>query len=125
MKKVALILLLCIYALFSVGVSFKAFYCCGELKYISASFTDIGTSKTGKDDGCCKTSYQYFKVKDTHLASGDFSLPEKNAVDLPLFSTLYQTTSFLSLDIHIINGSHAPPLYTGIPVYISNCVFLI
>ena len=84
-----------------------------------------GKDKCGMGDnneGCCKTKYQFFKVKDKHLTTGEFTTPAKYFTDVVSFNPTYQTI-FLSQLVEIINGSHAPPFHTGVPIYISNCVF--
>ena len=128
MKKVAIILLTCIYSLSVLGINLKAFYCCGKLKTITLSLANVHSDKCGKGDnktGCCKTKSQYLKVKDNHLATGDFTIPIKYHIELASFDLPYQVNAFISDETKVINGSHAPPLHSGIPIYISNCVFRI
>lgn len=125
MKKIVLILLISIYSLSAFGVSIKEFYCCGKLVSVTVVVADEGKDKCGMGDnneGCCKTKYQFFKVKDKHLTTGEFTTPAKYFTDVVSFNPTYQTI-FLSQLVEIINGSHAPPFHTGVPIYISNCVF--
>lgn len=125
MKQVSLILLLTIYSLSIFGVSLKEFYCCGKLKSVSFAIADDSKDKCGKGDskdGCCKTKYHFFKVKDKHLTSGELATPIKHYTDVVSFNPAYQSI-LLPQPVEIINGSHAPPLHTGVPIYISNCVF--
>lgn len=128
MKKITLILLISIYAFSTFGLSLKEFYCCGKLKSIAVSVTYRGNdkwSKTGCNDGCCKTKYQYVKIKDNHLATGEVTIPVNYFSDLFSENLSFQRLSFISPQVNIINGCHAPPLHSGVPVYISNCVFRI
>jgi hypothetical protein len=128
MKKFAIIFLISIYATSTFGLNVKQFYCCGKLKSITVS---IGTETVNKckrhDDtrNCCKTKFQFYKVKDTHFANDFLTLPAKYFDKLPVCSC--------SADIHftpfkkpvILNSNHAPPLFNGVPVFISNCVYRI
>ncbi|MDB5250270.1 MAG: hypothetical protein JWQ40_4664 [Segetibacter sp.] len=126
MKRIALILLICIYSASTFGVSLKEFYCCGKLKSVSLTLTRNGKDKCGigdNNDDCCKTKYQLFKVKDKHLVSADVTTPVKHFVALNLFFTSRKPISFVPGVIIVTNGSNAPPRYSGVPVYISNCVF--
>ncbi len=57
---------------------------------VSVAIADDAKDKCGKGntkDGCCKTKYQYFKVKDSHLVTADLTTPEK------LFTDLHTLTS--------------------------------
>jgi len=124
MKKIFLILLICAYALSTVGVGFKEFYCCGKLKSTFIALTDNSKANCTMD-GCCKTKYQFLKLKDNHLASADIYMPVKHFAALPFHTTTYNIISFAQQAAHI-NGSHAPPLYDDdLPLYLSNCVFRI
>ncbi len=128
MKKLVLILLIITYSMSSFGVSSKEFYCCGKLKSVSLSLVNTGTakcSKGGLEDGCCKLKFITLKVKDNHFASVHPEAPVKHSVELLSYSTTYEPLVFTSQKVDVINGSHAPPLHKGIPIYISNCVFRI
>jgi hypothetical protein len=109
----------------SFGVSLKEFYCCGKLTSIAVTLADGGKDKREKGDlknDCCKTKYKFFKVKDNQLTPGELTIPVKLFTDIVSFNPTYQ--SILSRQqVEVINGSHAPPLYWGVPIYICNCVF--
>lgn len=125
MKKIVLIILISIYSLSAFGVSLKEFYCCGKLKSITVIVADEGKDKCGKadsKDGCCKTKYQFFKVKDKHLTTVDLTTPVKHFTDIVFFKSIYQSL-LLPHRVQVISGSLSPPLHTGVPIYISNCVF--
>ena len=127
MKKVALILLICSYSLATMGFSLKEFYCCGKLKSVSLVLTPSKKQTCNKGDGsgCCDNKYQFYKVKDNHLSGKAVDIPLNYFTDLDLFTSEFQSISFVTQAIDVINGSHAPPLYTGVPIYISKCVFRI
>ena len=128
MKKLTAILLITIYSLSSFGISLKHFYCCGKLKSVTISLSHGGNAKCNKgnsESGCCKTKYQFFKVKDNHFATAQCTAPLKYQVDLITFYSYSQTTSFLPNEDAIINSNHAPPLISGVPLYISNCIFTV
>jgi len=128
MKKTALLFLICIYSLSTFGVSLKEFYCCGKLKSVSVILQDSENQRCGKAEdrsGCCKTKIQFYKVNDRHFAAAILSGPVKHFTYLPLVTTDIQIISLAVQQTEIANSNHAPPLYSGVPVYISNCVFLI
>ncbi len=128
MKKFALILLICIYSLSTVGFSLKEFYCCGKLKSVTVALAQDTKQKCSKGDeksGCCNNKYQSFKVKDKHFAVSDLKIPAKHFTDLTLFTPVFQQISFASQQSATANKSHAPPLHTSVPIYIYNCVFRI
>lgn len=128
MKKVALILLIGIYSLSSFGFSINGFYCCGSLKTISVSLsteTKDNCIKGGNSKGCCKTKSQVFKVKDNHLVTPEVSTPVYSCVDQIHCNNILYVNTLQSKKVAIINGSHAPPLYAGLPLYISHCVYRI
>ncbi|MEP6616783.1 MAG: hypothetical protein ABJA57_09405 [Ginsengibacter sp.] len=125
MKRLALILLIGVYSLSTFGVNIKQFYCCGKLKSVSiiASANPDRPFKKDTNDGCCKTKYKSFKVKDCHLGSSDIVSPVNHYTDLVSFDYPFQKFISPSQKVDVINGCHAPPLHPGVPVYISACVF--
>jgi len=128
MKKVALILLICVYSLATMGFSLKQFYCCGKLKSVAISLTQDANQKSGKGikkSGCCDNKYQFFKVKDNHITADQVNSPVKCFIDLHLYAPSFQEITFASQKTLISYRSNAPPLYTGVPLYIYNCIFRI
>ena len=128
MKKAALILLILIYSMSSFGVTFNEFYCCGKLKAISVTLSEVGKDKATKDTdkgGCCKTKLQSFKVKDTHIAAEKITSLTNYFVDLQLCNSTFQDIFFVSQKTTIAYKSNAPPLPTKVPIYIYNSTFLI
>jgi hypothetical protein len=125
---VSLILLASIYALSIFGYGVKGFYCCGKLKSIDVSFDQRNEKEhtSGNDaSNCCKTKYQFFKVKDNHVASDNFNNPI-NFFNAPkLFYSSNQNVFFVVRKNIITNHGNAPPLHNGIPIYISDRTFLI
>ena len=111
-----------------LGVKFEEFYCCGKLKSVSLSLAggekEKNINNSTKND-CCKTTYHSFKVKDTHLASAHIAAPSIHYTDFYNSFPFTFYTAYTSKEVAVINGSHAPPLFRGVPVYISNCVFRI
>ena len=128
MKRTAVILLVTLYSLSTFGVNLKEFYCCGKLKSVSLALSAEKTNKCSKgenDEACCKTKYQYFKVKDNHFASSHIAAPLNYFSDLHTTSAFYQFATLATQKIGVINGCHAPPLHSSVPIYISHCVFRI
>lgn len=128
MKKVAHILLICIYLLATMGFSINQFYCCGKLRSIAVTFsqdTQQKCAKRNEKSGCCQNKYQFFKVSDKHVTSHEISSRVTINIDLHLFTLPFQHIIFSSQNITIANRSNAPPLHPEVPIYIYNCVFRI
>ncbi len=129
MKKLAVISLICIYALATMGFSLKQFYCCGKLSSVSVGIISSESKKCNtenkNDDRCCKNKFRYFKVKDNHVTSSDINIPLKHFTHVDFFTPSLHNIIFESRQAGDVYRSNAPPLYFGIPVYISNCVFRI
>lgn len=111
-----------------MGFSTNDFYCCGKLKSSAIELTP-STKQTCSNryekKGCCESKLHFFKVKDNHLSGKDINIPDYNFINLNLFASATQQICFTSQLNVVINGSHSPPLYPGVPVYISNCIFII
>jgi hypothetical protein len=128
MKKISLILLICIYWLSSFGISLKEFYCCGKLESISVSFVPDQKNTCKKDrtdDGCCKTKYQYFKVDDKHLTVVAADIPSKLSFEAVSFIPSLLVISSPIFYKVVTNGSHAPPFIQAVRIYKLNRVFRI
>lgn len=128
MKKLAAISLICIYALATMGFSLKEFYCCGKLKTISITLANdekSGCKGDSNNDHCCKNKFQYFKVKDNHVSAAHINFTDKNFTALLPNCFSAWETAFPSQRISFDYRSNAPPLHGDVPIYISNCVFLI
>jgi len=69
--------------------------------------------------------YHFYKVKDKHFSGSDLKIPVKDFTDLTLYTPVFQQISFASQQRATANKSHAPPLHTSVPIYISTCVFRI
>lgn len=121
MKVAAVIFLIFIYAFSTTGVSLKGSYCCGKLQSVKLTLADYGKDT----EGCCKTKYQSFKIKDTHAAADALAVPVLHPVIVNFLSPVFQTLACSSTRAIVVNNSHAPPLHTGVPVYISDCIYRI
>lgn len=77
------------------------------------------------NDLCCKTTYQYFKIKDSHLGeTGILSIP-KAFTDLELTYPLVSLTPAVKKAHSVAYYSNPPPFNNGIPLYILDCVYRI
>ena len=126
MKKIIAILLLSLYSLSTLGISLKSFYCCGDLKSITLSITQDEHKQCANGDDtseCCKTKYQYLKVKDSHVIADVIHTPDLHFINLHLIYAPFQGINYSSQDIYIPHQSNAPPLLHSVPDYIFNCVF--
>ncbi len=129
MKKFALISLIAIYALATMGFSLKQFYCCGKLSTVSVGFSNADNKKCNSEnsnnDRCCRNKFQYLKVRDNHVTASHIDIPVKHFILLHLDVAVLQQPIFASQKTSICYRSNAPPHHIGVPAYISNCVFRI
>ena len=128
MKKLAIVLLTVVYMLSTVGVAVSQFYCCSKLKSVAFSLngSENNTSKKEiKEDGCCKTTQQYIKIKDVHLYADAVFSPAKHFLILHTGFPALDLIAFEKQQAVISNSINAPPLITTNPVYILNRVFRI
>ena len=127
MKKIALILIISVYAISTLGVGLTQFYCCGKLQSTSISLIQNTNQKAGtanEKDGCCKNKFQYIKIKDSHVKADYLNSPVKYFTELNLYTSSFYDIAFAPLKVVIANRSNAPPLHS-VPAYIYNCVFRI
>ena len=128
MKQITLILLIGLYAMSSLGVGFAGFFCCGKLESVSLAFAKESKAKCVKGDSadsCCKTVYASFKINDNHFASEIITSVNHQFAAVTTNSNSHPSVTFFSYKTNTINGSHAPPLINNVPLYLSNCVFII
>jgi hypothetical protein len=127
-KRLGLILLFCIYAAASFGVSIKQFYCCNQLKSTTISYAAVEESGCGmshKMKDCCKTKVKFLKSQDTHFA-------KTGLTSMPSLEMHTSTNAFFSITpiIHYkgsiaVPQSNPPPLRDGIPLYQFYCNYRI
>jgi hypothetical protein len=128
MKKGAIIILICIYSLATVGFTLKQFYCCGNLESITLSFGHDKEKKCNRGEGrsCCNNKYQFFKgVNDNHISADNITLPINYFTDLQLNYLSFVINIFAVKQPALVYNIHSPPLQTEVPLYIYNCVFRI
>jgi hypothetical protein len=126
-KKITVALLTAVYLLSAIGVSATSFYCCGVLKSTSLAIGELQSkdNKVAKDDKCCNTTKQSFKVKDNHFGSDALSLlvkffPATMEAALPFE---FNANSFTAVPTAF--NSHAPPFRQHQPIYTLNCTYRI
>lgn len=127
-KKITAILLLSLYSLSTLGLSLESFYCCGNLESVTVSISQHEEQASANDHGtsdCCKTKYQFFKVKDNHVAADVISTPVLHFINLHLFTLSFEVINYPSEENYAAHLSNAPPLLDKVPGYIFNCVFRI
>lgn len=126
MKRVSILLLLIVYGLSSFGIGLKSFYCCGKLESVSIDILHLSEKNAPKeDDDCCKTTYKYFKVKDSHVMASHFSAAVRYSVTPSFTSPIFQTESYASNHTGTVIEIYAPPLNPSAPLHILHCVFRI
>jgi hypothetical protein len=127
MKKVALILLICIYSMSTFGIGIRQFYCCGRLKSTNITFLQQELKekcgKGGTTDGCCQAKYKSLKVKDSHIAADGVITPSKYFTDLYSYTPSFEVLTLANQPKVVANAIHAPPSTPGI--YIFHCTYRI
>jgi hypothetical protein len=111
-----------------VGYGVKGFYCCDNLTSVKFSFSENAQNyqvKTTDKSDCCKTKYQYFKVKDNHFAADHINAPANFLAEVPVFHDSFKPELFVSQKINIANPGNAPPLYNGVSLFVATCTYLI
>jgi hypothetical protein len=129
MKKVALLLLIVVYAMSSFGIGVRQFYCCGELTSTDISFSQLGSKdKCGMEaemPGCCNSSFKSFKVKDSHVAADAIDTPVKQITGVLQPSPGFDESITTDSPANLVHASHAPPINYGVAMYIWHCSFRI
>lgn len=125
MKKLVLIFITVVYMLSVAGMAVNQFYCCGKLSSESVSFLGSKQKETNDARGCCKTTHQYFKVKDAHFSSDHISSPEKYFTVIQTSFPAFELSVPVILQAVSANNINAPPLIKNNPIYIFNCIYRI
>ena len=123
LKKISLILLISIYAISALGIGVTGFYCCGKLQSLNITLNQNSTQNKDNKNRCCQSKYQFFKIKDNHVAADHINSPVKLFTEANLFTASYQPVLYSFHKIIFTNFGNAPPLYNGVPRHISNCTF--
>lgn len=126
MKKFLAFILAIVYLSSSIGATINIHYCMGK-KYAAELINHNKCGKCGaknKEPGCCKTEHRFFKIKDNHVMAARISSPFVPFALIHSFGAAFRIYAFVSPQV-LINSVHAPPLYSGIPAYISNCIYRI
>ncbi|MEJ7912225.1 MAG: hypothetical protein WKF70_03655 [Chitinophagaceae bacterium] len=111
-KKLALISLILVYSLATVGVGLRQFYCCGELRSTTLALIKQAKphcSEGNEKEGCCANKYPFLKVKDTYLSADEVISPAKQASQPGVYFLSCQHLSFVSPLTFIADRSNAPP----------------
>lgn len=128
MKRSTVILLICIYALATMGFALNEFYCCGKLESINFALLSETKEKCdkGEGNGCCDNKYKFYKVKDKHISSDKTYNVVNHITELEILkSSFLDTTIFSAEKAAMAYCSHAPPIDEGVSIYLFNCVFRI
>lgn len=107
----------------------KEFYCCGKLSNTSLAFTQYDKSTCDKGDSendkCCKNKFQYFKIKDDHVGSIGIKSINNYSIEVDHYYPVFAYVLAAADNANNPYQSNAPPPYNDVPVYLSNCSFLI
>jgi hypothetical protein len=123
LKKVLLILLICVYAISTFGVSIKESHCCGQLKSVGISYITVLHNNVNSD--CCETTHHFYKLADSHRVAKHVKKPVKPATDpsLPLYPS--RVTSTIPGLFSQTNITQAPLIAYKTPIYTLHCVYRI
>jgi hypothetical protein len=130
MRKFIVTILAAVYLVASTGASVSIHYCMGKLvdwtldndQKIHCSY--CGMAKNGSAEGCCKDDQKFVKNTDDQKTAA--------TVELIILSSASLPSSFIDKPEHLFSSltegspnANAPPRTSSVPVYLSNCVFLI
>lgn len=119
MKQLLTILLLFIYSFSSIGATVKAHLCAGKIQKCFCG-------KSNKKDTCCAEKTTYIKKQDLHASSEVQSL---KCASFSIANTASLHTQFAVLTIDQKNPgffySKKGYLFTGPPIYVLDCIYLI
>lgn len=128
MKKLLTICFAVLYTLITSGFTVNMHYCMGELASVNLHDThNDSCPKCGMDvkGDCCKDEAKFVKLDNSHQAAKAFVDFSGNTISLapvvmqPVWLTPVTETIILS------PRTHGPPITPSVPLYMSNCIFLI
>lgn len=126
MKKVTAAILAILYLAVSSGIALEIHYCMG--KQAGVELYGTGNNKCGKcgmtdtRSGCCHDEYKFYKLEDSHkLVSNDITIAAGEVV-LTNDHSIYHWSLPGNTTAANFND-HSPPIYSGPPDHVLNCVF--
>ena len=127
MKNLSVILLLLVYSLSSTGMTVNFHYCCGKLKKVEFSSTQIACgmkTKHSSSKKCCDNKQLELKVK------ADQKITESAGTNISkVFSFFNLLPDFAIIQPeqgkHLIPSVFAPPPLQKQRLYILHCIYLI
>lgn len=126
MRKIIVSILAVFYLCSSTGATVHMHYCMGKLINWSLFKDGDKCSKCGmkKDGGCCKDENKFVKNNFDQKATESINLVQLLVSPAPvLFIDIAE--SYASSLLETYPTSHAPPISSGLEIYIRNCVFRI
>lgn len=134
MKRLFLYILSFIFIITSSGVMVNMHYCMGKvagssislINHVSSKCDKCGMEKSKtKGKGCCRDSNKLVKnTIDQKLANSSIKIDNQFVNLFSFENNEFKIISFPPSDSITIRY-HAPPLYCGVPNYISHCSYLI
>src|SRR5687768_10952870 len=123
MKRSALISLLLIYSISSFGIGTRQFYCCGKLTTTELTFVTEKTSSEGNN--CCRTIFQSFIVKDSHVSADQVTLTTKHFTEVEPGYPSFARVAFSPAPMRTAQTIHGPPTWRKAPLHVFICVYRI
>ena len=111
MKKIAVLLILMVYSLASLGISLNYFYCCGKLKEVTIIIAPPHTKdcKSGKGKKCCENKTVSHKISVDQKSNQDSSVEPMVMLPFTISNFDYFSQSSIS------NNRDAKPVYKKPP----------
>jgi len=127
MKKIAIIFLLFLYLIPTIGFSVSAHYCGGKMTSLSLKLVDNHKCPCGSKkmkEGCCKDETKTFNLKNDQQKTTSVTCNFKRTTDLQLFFTddLNLVYRFPIVQKSFAHSTH-PPDNLRQPLYLLNQVF--
>jgi len=126
MKNVALILLISVYAISSLGIGINGFYCCGKLQSVEFNIVTLVNDKYnngGGKDGCCETDPEFYGIRDSRFVFSEMLSCYRYVSEINSDSYFFAIADFLHYNSVRPDSRLTPPVSRAI--YLLNCVFRI
>jgi hypothetical protein len=132
MKKLAVVILACIYLVVSTGATIHLHYCMGELVEVSLTPKTAGEcskcgmmkDKSNSGKGCCNDEQQTIKLYSDQKTTASVLLIPPPLIALPIEHIITEIP-LLSPITEMQPAANAPPRSSKVALHIRNSIFLI
>ncbi|MXV14632.1 HYC_CC_PP family protein [Hufsiella ginkgonis] len=125
-KRIAAIMVLCIYLVTSTGFAMSLHFCGKKLSKVSINQAAKSCCKalSEKEDKCCKNKKVTVRIADEHATGMIAKAPVPTGIDLFVLTLSCFSAQFSMHAWQAVSAAHSPPV-APVPLTIRNCVFRI